>query len=108
MNNKDKIAKYLEKFLDKSSEARIWYLKADLKVRLKLLVSGDSGVQDLINLWKRKNIIRKEFDFAQIIMDEAIEELAEELKDNKKLAKEAEQRLEGLLSKLNDDSIQML
>jgi len=108
MDNKDKIAKYMEKFLDKSTEARIWYLKADLKVRLKVLVSQDSGVQDFMNVWNRKNIIRKEFDFAQIIMDEAIEELAEELKDNKKLAKEAEQRLESLLCKLNDNSIQML
>ena len=77
-------------------------------MRLKLLVSQDSGVQDLINLWKRKNIIRNEFDFSQVIMDEAIEELAEELKSNKNLAKEAEQRLESLLGKLNDDSIQML
>ena len=108
MNNKDKIAQYLEKLLDKSSEARIWYLKTDLKARLKLLVSEDSGVQDLIDLWKRKNIIREEFDFSQIIMDEAIQELAEELKSNKNLAKEAEQRLEGLLGKLNDDSIRML
>ena len=108
MANKDKIAQYLEKILDKSSEARICYLKSDLKVRLKLLVSQDSGVQDLINLWKRKNIIRNEFDFSQVIMDEAIEELAEELKSNKNLAKEAEQRLESLLGKLNDDSIQML
>jgi len=107
MDNKDKIAQYLEKFLDKSSEARIWYLKTDLKARLKLLASQDSGVQDLIDLWKRKNIIREEFDFSQIIMDEAIQELAEELKNNKNLEKEAEQRLEGLLGKLNDNSIRM-
>ena len=108
MTNKNKIAQYLEKFLDKSSEARIWYLKSDLKIRLKLLVSENSGVQDLINLWKRKNIIRNEFDFSQVIMDEAIQELAEELKSNKNLAKEAERRLEGLLGKLNDDSTRML
>ena len=100
MTNQDRVAKYLEKFLDKSSEARIWYLKADLKIRLKHLTSEDSGVQDFINLWERKDIIRKEFDFAQIIMDEAVEEVAEELKGNKELAKEAEQRLEALLGKI--------
>ena len=108
MDNKDKAVKYLEKLLDKSAEARIWHLKADLKARLKLLVSEDSGVKDLIDLWKRKNIIRKEFDFAQIIMDEAVEELAEELKGNEGLTKEAEERLDSLLRKLNDASLQIL
>ena len=57
MSNKKEIVECLENIIKGSVEARKWYLKTDLKVRLKLLVDEDHGFDEFINLWKRLNII---------------------------------------------------
>ena len=78
MANKKETVKCLENIIKGSAQARKWYLKTDLKVRLKLLVDEDHGFDEFINLWKRLNIIRKDFaDSYQEIIDEAVQELSE-------------------------------
>jgi len=108
MENKKEIVKCLEDIIKGSSQARKWYLKTDLKVRLKLLVEEDHGFSEFINLWKRLNIIRKDFgDTSQAIIDEAVEELAQELKIYDNWAKRANLKLEKLLD-LKDEDVQIL
>ena len=104
MKNKKEveIAKCLEDIIEGSSQARKWYLKTDLKVRLKLLVEENHGFDEFICLWKRLNIIRKDFgDSSQETIDEVVRELAQELKHYDNWVKRADVKLAKLLD-LND------
>ena len=104
----DEIVKSLEDIIKGSSQARKWYLKTDLKVRLKLLVEEDHGFDEFISLWKRLNIIRKDFnDSSQAIIEEAVRELAQELKHDDNWAKRANEKLAKLLD-LNDADIRII
>ena len=108
MADKKEIVKCLENIIKGSAQARKWYLKTDLKVRLRLLVEEDHGFDELINLWKRLNIIRKDFgDSSQAIIDEAVQELAEKLIHYENWAKRANTKLEKL-SDLKDEDVQLI
>ena len=110
MKNKkeNEIVKCLENIIKGSSQARKWYLKTDLKVRLKLLVEENHGFNEFINLWKRLDIINKDFkDSSQAIIDEAVQELAQELKHYDNWAKRADEKLSKLLD-LNDEDVQII
>ena len=108
MDNRIAVMKCIGNILDKSNEARAWYLKTDLKVRLKLFVSEEPDLQDLINIWKRINIIKKDFVDSQPIIDQAIKELAQDFKDDKKWVRNANNKLYDLLATLNDDSVKII
>ncbi|MCL2186905.1 MAG: hypothetical protein FWB86_13790 [Treponema sp.] len=108
MENKKEIVKCLEGLIQGSSQARKWYLKTDLKVRLKLLVNEDQGLDEFIYLWKRLNIIKKDFgDFSQEIINETVQELAQELKSNDGWVKRANAKLIELLD-LKDEDVRIL
>jgi len=108
MDNRKSIIKCLENILIKSSEARKWYLKTDLKVRFKLFASEENSVQDLINIWKRIKIIKSDFESSQDIINEAVLELAEELKSNNQWTRDADSQLNRILANLTDDSVQII
>jgi len=108
MANKKEIVKCLENIINGSAQARKWYLKIDLKVRLRLLVEEDHGFDELINLWKRLNIIRKDFgDSYQEIIDEAVQELSEKLIHYDNWVKRANTKLKKLLD-LKDEDVRII
>ena len=110
MGNKKEndIVKCLEDIIEGSSQARKWYLKTDLKVRLKLLVEENQGFDEFINIWKRLNIIRKDLgNSSQAIIDEAVQELAQELKHYNNWVKKANKKLIKLLD-LNDENVRLI
>jgi len=92
-----------------SVEARKWYLKTDVKVRLKRFILHHEDFEDVIQLWKRLNIVKKDFgeETGSKIIQQAIKEIKDEFNDpeweqtiNEKIAKERES--------LNDDFVKMI
>jgi len=108
MENKKEIVKCLENIIKGSSQARKWYLKTDLKVRLKLLVEEDQSFDNFISLWKRLDIIKSDFpDSYQEIIDNSVKELAQELRNYDNWAKRANLKLEELLD-LKDEDVRII
>jgi len=92
-----------------SVEARMWYLKTDVKIRLKRFIVHHEDVQDVIHLWKRLQIVKKDFgeETGSMIIQQAIEEINNEFNDHdwsvviyEKIAQARE--------KLNDDFVRMI
>jgi hypothetical protein len=44
-----------------SVEARKWYLKTDVKVRLKRFIIHNVDFEEIIQMWKRLQIVKKDF-----------------------------------------------
>jgi hypothetical protein len=92
-----------------SIDARKWYLKTDLKVRLKMFIINNENIQDVINIWKRLNIIKKDFgeDSGSAIIQQALKEIHDEFNDS-----EWEDIIHKILTHmrggLNDDRIKMI
>ena len=92
-----------------SVEARKWYLKTDVKVRLKRFILHHVDSEEIIQLWKRLQIIKTDLgeETGSLIIQQAVQEIKAEFSDpewsesiNKKIAKEREG--------LNDDFVKML
>ena len=92
-----------------SVEARKWYLKTDVKVRLARFILHNVEFDEIVHMWKRLDIIKKDFGEkdGSLIIKQAIQEVETEFSDpewaetiNKKIAKER--------TGLNDDSVKML
>jgi len=99
----------VNEILKLSVEARKWYLKTDVKVRLKRFVLFDADFDEIIQLWKRLQIVKKDFgeETGRRIIQQALKEIKNEYNDpdvleliKEKIAKERE--------RLNDDNITML
>jgi len=80
-----------------SVEARKWYLKTDVKLRLKRFILHHVSFEDVIQLWKRLNIIKKDLGekAGSEVINLAVQEVEDEFSDpewaetiNKKIAKE--------------------
>ena len=56
---------WINKALEKGVEARYWYLKTDVFMRIKSLIVQDERWEDLMYLGKRIGIIRQELGDAQ-------------------------------------------
>jgi hypothetical protein len=89
-------------------EARKWYLKTDVKVRLKRFILKNVSFEEIVALWKRLQIVKEDFgeEIGSVIIQKAIREIKAEFKApkwkkiiNEKIAKEREG--------LNDDFVQM-
>ena len=92
-----------------SVEARKWYLLTDVKVRLKHLILHHDGFDEVILLWKRLQIVKKDFgeETGSLIINQAVREVEAEFGDPEwadTIYKKIAQIREGL----NDDSIKML
>ena len=92
-----------------SVEARKWYLKTDLKVRLKRFFLHNEDFQEVINLWKRLNIVKKDFgeETGSMIIRQAVQETEEEFSEpewREAVLEKIAQVREGL----NDDIVRMI
>ena len=92
-----------------SVEARKWYLKTDVKVRLKRFILFNVDFEEINQLWKRLQIVKKDFGekTGSLIIQQALKEIKEEYSGpdvseiiNKKIAEERE--------KLSDDRVTMI
>jgi len=92
-----------------SVEARIWDLKTDVKVRLKHFILHNEDFEEVINIWKRLQIVKKDFGekTGSMIIQQAVREVKDEFGDpewaetiNEKIAKEREG--------LNDDNVKLI
>jgi len=73
----------VDDILAMSVDMRKWYLKIDLMVRLKQYIMYNNDYQDIVNLWKRLNIIKKDFGekAGSLIIQEAVRKIHEEFND---------------------------
>jgi hypothetical protein len=95
-NNDDGCVNAILKF---SVEARKWYLKTDVKVRLARFILHQVEFEEIVHLWKRLNIIKKEFGEkdGSVIIQQAVREIKVKFGDpewaetiNNKIVKERE------------------
>jgi hypothetical protein len=99
----------LNEILKFSVEARIWYLKTDVKVRLKRFILFNEDFQDVINLWKRLNIIKKDLgeETGREVIKKAMEELKFEFK-NAEIEQDINGKITDLRGTLTDDFIKLI
>jgi len=74
----------MNEILKFSIDARKWYLIADLKVRLKMFIINNEDVRDVINIWKRLNIIKNDFgeEAGSAIIQQVLDETHDEFNDS--------------------------
>jgi hypothetical protein len=99
----------VNEILKLSLEGRKFYLKTDLKVRLKRFVLFDVDFDEIIQMWKRLQIVKHDFgeETGSRIVQQALKEIKDEYNDpdvletiKEKIAKEREN--------FNDDKIKMI
>lgn len=90
-------------------ETRMWYLKTDLKVRLKRFITLNGDFDEVINLWKRLNIIKKDFgvETGGVIIRQALQETTAAFHDPE-WEEAALKKTAHLRKMLNDDSSRMI
>jgi hypothetical protein len=66
-----------------SVEARMWYLKVDVKVRLTRFILHHVEFEDVIQLWKRLQIVKKDFgeETGGRIIRQAVQEVKDKFND---------------------------
>jgi hypothetical protein len=66
-----------------SVETRKWYLKTDVKLMLKRFIKHDVDFEELIQLWKRLQIVKKDFGekSGSMIIQQALKELNNKFND---------------------------
>jgi hypothetical protein len=92
-----------------SVEARRWYLKTDVKVRLKHFIVHNDDFQEVIYLWKRLHIVKKDFgeETGSIIIQQAIQEIQDEFRDSE-WAETVLEKIACMRKKLSDDYVKMI
>ena len=92
-----------------SVEARKWYLKTDVKVRLKRFILHDVSFEEIIHLWKRLQIVKNDFgeEAGGKIIREAVREIKDEFKDSK-LPESILEKIAQEREKLSDDFVTMI
>ena len=93
---------WINKALEKGVEARYWYLKTDVFMRIKSLIVQDERWEDLMYLGKRIGIIRRELSDAQgsRIIQEAVGEAELELAKDSMTYKDIKAKLEKLIKQM--------
>ena len=105
----DKDGGCVNSILKFSVEARKWYLKTDVKVRLKHFILHNEDFQEIIYLWKRLNIVKKDFgeETGSLIIQQAVREVEKEFSgpewSESILEKIAKER-----AMMNDDYVKLL
>ena len=105
-NNDDGCANAILKL---SVEARMWYLKTDVKVRLKHFILHNEDFQGVINLWKRLQIVKKDFgeETGTIIIQQAVQEIKDEF-SAPEWAESVFEKIVQARKGLDDDSVIMI
>jgi len=90
-------------------EARMWYLKTDVKVRIKGFILHHDDFQDVIHLWKRLQIVKNDFGekTGSMIIQQAVEEIKSEFNDSE-WSEVINDKITQAREKLNDDFVKML
>jgi len=98
---------WINKTLEKSVEARVWYLRTDVIMRVKSLVLQDERWEDLMYLGKRVGIIRREFGDVQgsQIIQEAVCEAELELAKDGMTHKDIKAKLEKLIKQMGETPV---
>jgi len=93
---------WINKILEEGVNARIWYLRTDVIMRVKSLIVQDDSWEDLKNLGKRIQIIKEELgvDLGSQIIQEAIPEAEIELKKDGMTHKEIKAKLVMLIKQM--------
>jgi len=92
-----------------SVEARKWYLKTDVKVRLKRLILHHGGFDEVNQLWKRLHIIKHDFgeETGSLIINQAVREVEAEFSDPE-WAEAIYKKIVQVREGLNDDFVKMI
>jgi len=95
---------WINKTLEKSVEARIWYLRTDVIMRVKSLFVQDERWEDLMYLGKRIWIIRHELGdtLGSRIIQEAVIEAEVELGKDGMTHKDIKAKLEMLIKQMGE------
>jgi len=101
------IKSWINKTLEKGVEARFWYLKTDVIMRIKSLILQDERWEDLMCLGKRIGIIKNEAGEAQgsLIMQKAVREAEDELAKDGMTHKEIKAKLEKLIKQMGETPV---
>ncbi|MDR2596359.1 MAG: hypothetical protein LBC76_03450 [Treponema sp.] len=99
----------VSRILSFSIEARKWYLKTDVKVRLKRFILHHVEFEEIVYLWKRLNIIKKDFgeEDGSLIIQQAVQEINAEFSDPE-WAKTIDEKIAIERKGLNDDFVKMM
>ena len=105
-NNDDGCVSAILKF---SNEARKWYLKTDIKVRLKRFILHHVEFEEIVQLWKRLQIVKNDFgeEIGSMIIQEALQEIKAEFSDPE-WAKTINEKIVTERKGLNDDFVKMI
>jgi len=100
---------WVNSILKFSVEARKWYLKTDVKVRLKKFIMTHYDFDEVIYLWKRLQIIKKDFGkkTGSMIIKQAIKEIKSEFNDLE-WEKTVMEKIKKGREELNDNFIEMI
>jgi len=98
---------WINKTLEKSVEARVWYLRTDVIMRIKSLFVQDESWEDLMRLGKRVGIIRHELGDTQgsRIIQEAVCEAELELAKDGMTHKNIKAKLEMLIKQMGETPV---
>jgi len=100
---------WVNSILKFSVEARKWYLKTDVKVRLKQFILSYYDFDKVIYLWKRLQIVKKDFGekTGSMIIKQAIKEIKSEFNDLE-WEKTVIEKIKKGREELNDNFIEMI
>jgi len=92
-----------------SDEARRWYLKTDIKVRLKRFILHHVEFEEIVQMWKRLQIVKKDYgeETGAEIIQQAIKEIKAEF-SNCKWAKTINEKIANEREELNDDFVKLI
>jgi hypothetical protein len=99
----------INEILKLSVEARRWYLLVDVKVRLTRFILHHAGFDEVIQLWKRLQIVKKDLgeEAGTKIIQKALQEV--EAKFSEPEWKESiNEKITQLRKMLNDDFVTMI
>jgi len=100
---------FINSVLKFSVEARKWYLKTDIKVRLKHFLLFNDGFDEIIYLWKRLKIVKNDLgeETGSLIIREAIKEIQDEFNDPE-FKKSVREKINRIREGMNDDNVKMI
>jgi len=100
---------FVNSILKFSVEARKWYLKTDVKVRLKRFITRNTDFDENVQLWKRLQIVKNDFgeEIGGQIVQQAVKETQEEFNDPK-WGKAVLTKIKLARKGLNDNTVKML
>ena len=100
---------FVNEILKFSVDARVWYLKTDVKLRLKRFIFKNVDFDEIIGIWKRLHIIKNNFgeETGSLIIQQAVEEIIKLFNDTE-WAESVQLKIAQAREKLTDDFVLML